>query len=294
MKSCHLKNSLWGMGDHIWQLPIVRELTCLYDTVYLDTPWPEFYWPLNRVKTLHPSYSRSQHQSWDHYRESILAYPNESWARPEANDLASATEVFIDEIYYETKSRIRSMQPFPLPEVLNLSFPLKTEWLREASSILEDRVPGRPRALIHLPSTDGNKQPNPRFAPFSAFRNLYEARKDRVNFFDFARIIEGSCEPIGILGDMPVIRSMGGQAPLLWAVFSLCDMVICTDNHALPLSMAFRKPTVYLGGNVPLLHLFDDRVDASQVFTVTPQKNGSYDEGEILLAFDQARHVAGF
>jgi hypothetical protein len=44
----------YGFGDNLNQRPVIKDLADKYDTVYLKTPIPEFYWDLGNVKFVYP------------------------------------------------------------------------------------------------------------------------------------------------------------------------------------------------------------------------------------------------
>src|SRR6266480_6456231 len=38
-----LVEGMLGLGDNIYQVPVVKELVRIYHSVYLQTPWPQLY-----------------------------------------------------------------------------------------------------------------------------------------------------------------------------------------------------------------------------------------------------------
>ena len=45
----------YGFGDNLSQRPVIKDLAAKYDTVYLQTPIPEFYWDIPNVRFVYPA-----------------------------------------------------------------------------------------------------------------------------------------------------------------------------------------------------------------------------------------------
>ena len=63
--------SMQGMGDNIFQRPYIHTLCGLFETVYLDSPWPHLYLDMPQNLRLIPSFSRlrtqkKNTQKWTH------------------------------------------------------------------------------------------------------------------------------------------------------------------------------------------------------------------------------------
>jgi hypothetical protein len=293
MPAVWLTNSYFGMGDNIWALAHIKELCRQYDTVYLDSPWLPLYWGFPKVKVLHPDHYRGRVtwgsdnvdvSGWPLFREIIGAQPRDAWAWPSKEELERADKISWG---YQTMevSRIARLHPMKLPDRIDLGLPLKLEWIQAAQEWLNANVPVWPRCLLHIPVVCCGGTHNPRFPFFRHYQKLYADYKDRVSFFDAARVEPGAACLQGELPGMPIFYSRSDQAPILWAMMAMTDMAVVPDNHGVPLGLSQKTNMLYLGGNVDRAHLFDPRLDLSWTVTVMPESYGDLDSAKVDEGF---------
>jgi hypothetical protein len=265
-----IEGTAWGMGDQVWQLPYVRALAPKYGRVFMMTPWPQLYHFIPNLVFLHPDDEGSKFSGWDYFREQIDLSSNLFVRRDDIRQLLeAAAKTRFGAGAAQGMTDIQRICPSMSPSTtMDITISLKDEWIAAVADWLRRNAP-QPRVLIHPPRNRPGilyaRDPVPRY-----FKRILDRHRKHVSFFDVARVAD-NVEPAPELEGVPVLDTRGAPGAF-WAAVAAADAVICSPAHALPLALAFKRPTLALFGGChwPNL-LIDPRIQHLDYFAVAPE-----------------------
>lgn len=135
-----------GIGDNLYQRPVVRAAMKHFEAVYLETPWPQLYWDLvdQGLKFVRPeSNLRTQ-------KANVAAIPQDQWSCTPAG-VSNVT------IQYDGGSFGQGLNPVQgfgkrlgVEPEKNFDLPVHPDWLESAHAFLRKHdLEGKDIALVH-------------------------------------------------------------------------------------------------------------------------------------------------
>jgi len=173
-----------GLGDNLYQRPIVKDVAKQYKTVYLNTCFPEIYWDIPNVKFVYPNPLNLRTQ-----KKHVEKLPKSTWSnRPKHADsarwdqLGPPSEKKVQTKYVELENQ----------ENFDFSFPLRDKWIKAAEKIKAKlKLKGKKLCIVRRP-TDRREWSCPSRNPkIEYFQLLLDKYKKDYFYLSIADIEKG-------------------------------------------------------------------------------------------------------
>lgn len=271
-QSILLITGMKGLGDNIYSRPFVKAACKRHDHVYLQTPWPQFYWDMQEeygLRFIKP-HTRLRTQN-----KNITSVPAHTWSqKPEVAH--EATRIRYGQHGLRRGQSIIEQIESALSlgkSDFDFTIPLKPRWVAEADALFNDFNTNRPIA-IYRPTTLRRDWSAPARNPASSVvQAVSRWLSDRYYVVSIADLKERQ-EWIAIPGEVPdKVFHQGEIRPgVLAALMQRVDLTVTPVGFALPMALAVgaRVLTMY-GGSVKPQLLVDPRINQSSCWHVAPE-----------------------
>ena len=266
MQKAYIK-TYYGYGDNLWQYPFIVEAASKYE-LYLETYFPflfdhlpiKFVQPKNKIKL-------------DTCKKALDQYDNSFFVeRP-----SDAEHLHFPYYLAEFRKKKDLVECFsetinPDDDILNETFPIKSEWEFEALKIYNEVLKPRTKLCIIRPPADRTdwkcpaRVPDPKY-----FQYIIDKYKDKYTF-----ITVGNKEIDRYVQDLQGIdrRFDNGEIPLttLIALCKMSDLIVTYNCFFFPLGVKVKTNTLVIGGGYtdPRQYVDFKRMDLNHVRIVTP------------------------
>jgi hypothetical protein len=230
-------NGALGFGDGLYQRPILRALAPRYDTLYVQTTCPDFYWDIPNIRFVDPGHVKLRTQAKylaglpkSMFTERPVGVASLGW-RYQWNLGSGGSHAE----WLRQRSGVRLGQ-------FDFSFPVKPEWLGAAMTVLNGLDMKGKRLCLVRPSTIRkewlNASRNPKAANLQLIIDRYRGEYFYLSFADIepgAEWIDGELKGIDAAfhhGELPLTTILG--------LIKLADMVITGPTWTMLAAIAER------------------------------------------------------
>jgi ADP-heptose:LPS heptosyltransferase len=302
-----------GFGDNVCQRILIKGLAEKFQTIYLRTPAPEFYWDIPNVKFIYPMHL------WRHfrvYRQNVKRQKEGTWASVDLDNVhkihwvhcripyankwmimdANEAEARKDKLNREFFEAYDSLSDF------EFTFPLKESWVTGTKKLLDSwNVEGKKVCLVNPPTirrTDCavRETRNPKL---EYFQYLIDKYKEEYYYVGLAYTEEDEEWFDGKLTGIDK-RLVHGEAslPIVFGLTKLADMMIVYPSFFSLLGIAIKtKCLCIFGGYRSPEELWDEKMGLENFESVAPIPFDGYNreipKERIVEKFEELRSRDG-
>jgi len=286
-----------GFGDNFYQRPIIKDVAQHFETIYLDTAFPEVYWDIPNVKFVYPRRINLRTQ-----RKHIDSLPKETWSPKPPKDthpvwwghICPPADAHIQTRYVELENR----------EDFDFSFPLKEEWIKAAKKVVRGlQLNGKKLCIIRRPTLRREWNCPARNPKIEYYQLLIDRYKDEYFFLGLADV-KGKEEWFD--GDLHGLDKEfnEGEIPLttILGLMKLADMTITYPSFFMIACVAIRARCFTIYGGIAAPHYSLRKRLGLQNFavvapepmcschTMTHKCNKNIPSERIIAGFEELKH----
>jgi len=281
----------YGFGDNLSQRPVIKDLAEKYETVYLQTPIPEFYWDMPNVKFVYPddvnagTGHRTPSKHLAHVDETLFV------KRPEGipEQIGMTRMVRVGKRCFLERQGTSTEVPEPsehisvfegirrgagiAPERYSFMLPVKREWVAAARKVVDGLALNGKKLCLVRPPTIRKEWACSSRNPKAEYLQLIIDQYGHEYFFLSIADIDGKDEAldgqlVGIdaefhKGELPMTTILG--------LLKIADMTITGPNMMMLAVVALRaRAFCIFGGHAGPEHVLDPGMGLDNLEFVAP------------------------
>ena len=136
-----------GLGDNLFQRPVIKDLAGSYKTVYLTTALPEAYWDIPNVKFVRPGEKQLRLRTQE---KLVSKTPKRTWSNPPKKTDTILWGHVGPSGFWDIKTKYTELEN---KEDFDFTFPLKREWVEAAHELLNGlHTEGKKVCIVRRPT----------------------------------------------------------------------------------------------------------------------------------------------